>query len=91
MNDDGARKSFNLYPVRVWRGAGDLIICGLAAVGFKHSGCALAIVNGNPCGLGFKVKEEIRFHGVALVEICAGYGAGKFAAGGVSDSLCAVV
>ena len=56
MNDDGARKSFDLYAVRVWRGAGDLIICGLAAVAAKHSGGALAAVNGNPCG--FVLKKE---------------------------------
>jgi len=67
MNDDGARKSFDLYAVRVRRGAGDLIVGGLAAIAAKHSGGALAAVNGNPCGLVFKVKKIIWFHGLAFL------------------------
>jgi len=51
----------------VRRGAGDLIVGGLAAVAAKHSGGALAAVNGNPCGFCLEVKKIIWFHGLAFL------------------------
>jgi hypothetical protein len=54
MDNDEAIETLYPYPVRVRRGAGYLIVGGLAAVAAKHSGCALAAVNGNPCGFVFK-------------------------------------
>jgi len=64
MNDDGTKKTLYPYSVRIRGCAGDLIVCGLVSVTAKQSGCALAVVNCNPCGLGFKVKKEIRLHAV---------------------------
>ena len=54
MNDDWAIETLYPYSIRVRRGAGDVIICGLVAVTAKHAGGALAVVNGNPCGLMLK-------------------------------------
>jgi hypothetical protein len=54
MDDDGARETLYSYAVRIRGCAGDGVVFGLVAVTAKHAGGALAVVNGNPCGLVFK-------------------------------------
>lgn len=66
MDDDGTRETLNPYAVTVRGCSGDLIVCGFTAVTAKHSGGALAVVDGNPCGFCLEVKKIIRFHGAAF-------------------------